>query len=198
MRTWTTCLTLLFAAALCCGEARADTETDRLREALRNSTAQTRSLEDARAASQAKLADAERDKAALKAQIDAGKAEIKKLEKQQREAIEQFNQRLTERDETLEKWKSAYEEAATVARAKDAERAKFESEATAYKASTKSCLAKNGLLMKVGRELLHRYQEVNFGDTLVAREPLIGEQRIRIQNLLQDYNDKLLDQKATP
>jgi len=192
------CLALFLAVATCCGEARADTETDRLREALRNATAQTRALEDARTAAQAKLADAEREKAALKAQVDAAKADVKKLEKQQAEAIDQFNQRLTERDETLEKWKSAYEEAATVARSKDAERAKFEGEATAYKASTKSCLAKNVLLMKVGRELLHRYEEVNFGDMLVAREPLIGEQRIRLQNLLQDYNDKLLDQKATP
>ena len=83
-------------------------------------------LEDARAASQAKLADAEKEKAALKAQIDAGKAAIKKLEKEQREAVEEFNQRLTERDETLEKWKGAYEEAALVARTKDAKRAKFE------------------------------------------------------------------------
>jgi chromosome segregation ATPase len=192
------CLALFLAAALCCGEARADAETDRLRDALRSATAQTRALEDARAASQAKLADAEKEKAALKAQIDAGKAEIKRLEREQREAVEQFNQRLTERDETLEKWKGAYEEAANVARAKDAERAKFEGEATAYKASTKSCLDKNVALMKVGRDLLHRYEEVNFGDMLVAREPLIGEQRIRIQNLLQEYNDKLLDQKATP
>ena len=192
------CLALFVAAAMCCGEARADTETDRLRDALRNATAQTRALEDARAASQAKLADAEREKTVLKAQVDAARADVKKLEKQQAEAIEQFNTRLAERDETLEKWKSAYEEAANVARTKDAERAKFEGEATAYKASTKSCFAKNGLLMKVGRELLHRYEAVNFGDMLVAREPLIGEQRIRIQNLLQDYNDKLLDQKATP
>jgi chromosome segregation ATPase len=191
-------LALALAAASCCGEARADVETDRLREALRSATAQTRALEDARALSQAKLADAEKEKAVLKAQIDAGKAEIKKLEKQQREAVDEFNLRLTERDETLDKWKGAYEDAANVARAKDAERAKFEGEAIAFKASTKSCLAKNGQLMKVGREILQRYQEVNFGDMLVAREPLIGEQRIRIQNLLQDYNDKLLDQKATP
>ena len=49
-----------------------------------------------------------------------------------------FNDRLTERDESLEKWKSAYEEAANVARAKDAERAKFEGEATAFKVSTKA------------------------------------------------------------
>src|SRR5204862_5373823 len=183
---------------LCCGEARADAETDRLRDALRSAIAQTRTLEDGRAALQAKIAEADKEKAALKAQIDAGKAEVKKLEKEQRGAVEQFNQRLTERDESLDKWKAAYEEAANVARAKDAERAKFEGEATAYKASTKSCLAKNGALMKVGRELLHCYQDVNFGDMLVAREPLVGEQRIRIQNLLQDYNDKLLDQKATP
>jgi chromosome segregation ATPase len=191
-------LALLLTAAMCCGEARADAETDRLREALRNAITQTRTLEDARAALQAKLADAEKDRAALKAQVDAARAQTRQLEKEQREAVEQFNQRLTERDETLDKWKSAYEEAANVARTKDAERAKFEGEATAYKASTKNCLDKNVQLMKVGRELLHRYEAVNFGDMLVAREPLLGEQRIRIQNLLQDYNDKLLDQKATP
>ena len=52
--------------------------------------------------------------------------------------------------------------------------------------------------MKVGRELLHRYEDVNFGDMLVAREPMLAEQRIRIQNLLQDYTDELLDQEATP
>jgi chromosome segregation ATPase len=190
-------LALLFVAVCCCGEARADAETDRLREALRNATAQARALEDQQTASRAQLAAAEKDKAALKAQVDAAKAETRRIEKEERDAIDQFNQRLAERDETLEKWKTAYEEAATVARTKDAERAKFEGEATAYKASTKSCLAKNTQLMAVGRELLHRYEAVNFGEMLVAREPMIGEQRIRIQNLLQDYNDKLLDQKAT-
>ena len=41
--------------------------------------------------------------------------ETRQVEKQQREAVEEFNQRLAQRDETLEKWKSAYEEAATVA-----------------------------------------------------------------------------------
>jgi chromosome segregation ATPase len=190
-------LALLFVAVCCCGEARADAETDRLREALRNATAQARALEDQQTASRAQLAAAEKDKAALKAQVDAAKAETRRIEKEERDAIDQFNQRLAERDETLEKWKTAYEEAATVARTKDAERAKFEGEATAYKASTKSCFAKNTQLMAVGRELLHRYEAVNFGEMLVAREPMIGEQRIRIQNLLQDYNDKLLDQKAT-
>jgi chromosome segregation ATPase len=191
-------LALFLAAAICCGEARADTETDRLREALRSVTAQTRALEDARAASQAKLADLEKEKAALKAQIDAAKAEVKKLEKEQREAVEQFNQRLTERDETLEKWKTAYEEAATVARTKDAERAKFEGEASAYKASTKNCVAKNTQLLKVGGELLHQYEQLTVGDMMVAREPMFAARRVEFQNFLQDSKDKILDQKVTP
>src|ERR1700759_5323763 len=92
--------------------AYADSETDRLPEAFRSATAQTRQLEDQRRALQAKVAYGDREKAAPKAQVDAAKAEVRKIEKQQRETIEEFNKRLTERDETLEKWKAAYEEAA--------------------------------------------------------------------------------------
>jgi chromosome segregation ATPase len=189
---------LMAIATLVSSGAFADTDTDRLREALRSATMQTRALEDQRTALQAKLADAERDKAAAKAEIDAAKAQVKKIEKEHREAVDQFNQRLAERDETLEKWKAAYEEAASVARTKDAERAKFESEASAYKASTKSAQAKNGLLIKAGRELLHRYRAVTIGDTIVAHEPVLGLRRVEIQNELQDTNDKFLDQKAIP
>jgi chromosome segregation ATPase len=188
----------LFSTLLASAGAHAQSETDRLRDALRGATSQARALEDQRTVLQAKLADAERDKAAAKAQIDAAKAEVKKVEKEQRAAVDEFNQRLADRDEALEKWKSAYEEAADVARAKDAERAKFEGEATAYKASTKSCVAKNSQLIKAGREILTRYQEVTIGDVIVAHEPVLGQRRVEIQNWLQDSNDKLLDQKAIP
>ena len=177
-------------------EAHADAESDKLRDALRSATAQTRSLEDQRSALQAKVADAEREKAALTSQVAAAKAQVKEVEKTHREAVDEFNQRLEDRNQTLEKWKGAYEEAATVARTKDAERAKFEGEATAYKASTKSCVAKNAQLMKVGRELLRRYEGVSFGDIAVINEPLIGARRVEVQNILQDYDDKLLEQKV--
>jgi chromosome segregation ATPase len=176
----------------------ADSEADRLREALRSATAQVRQLEDQRAALQARVAAADREKAAAKAQVDAAKAEVRQVEKQHREAVDEFNKRLAERDETLEKWKTAYEEAATVARTKDAERAKFEGEANAYKASTKSCVAKNDAMFKAGQELLQRYQSVTIGDIMVAREPMFGLRRVEIQNAIQDTKDKFLDQKAVP
>jgi seryl-tRNA synthetase len=175
----------------------ADSDADRLRDALRAATVQVRQLEDQRAALQAKVADADREKAAAKAQVDAAKAEVRQTEKQYKEAVDEFNKRLAERDESLEKWKTAYEEAATVARTKDAERARFEGEANTYKASTKSCVTKNGAMLKAGQELLGRYQTVTIGDTIVAREPVVGFRRVEIQNVIQDTRDKFLDQKAT-
>jgi chromosome segregation ATPase len=189
---------MLIATSLSSLSAHAQSETDRLREALRSATAQTRQLEDQRTALQAKVADAEREKAAAKVEIDAAKAQVKKIEKEHREAVEEFNRRLAERDETLEKWKAAYEEAATVARTKDAERAKFEGQANVYKANAKSCMTKNDKMFKAGNELLHEYKAVTIGDTLVAREPVLGLRRVEIQNQLQDTRDKFLDQKATP
>jgi len=194
------CINLVVMAIvmLVSGVAFAQSETDRLRDALRSATVQTRALEDQRTALQAKLAEADRDKAAAKAEIDAAKAQVKKIEKEHREAVDEFNQRLADRDQTLDKWKAAYEEAATVARTKDAERAKFEGEATAYKASTQSCVAKNTKLVQAGRELVQRYKAVTIGDAIVAREPVLGLRRVELQNQLQDSYDKFLDQKANP
>jgi chromosome segregation ATPase len=189
---------LILLASIAGGEARADSEADRLREALRGATAQTRALEDQRTTLQAKIADAEREKSAMTAQLNAARARSKELEKAQREAVEEFNQRLEERNQTLEKWKTAYEEAATVARAKDAERARFESEAATFKASTKSCQAKNTELIKASSEILQRYHSLTIGDALLATEPVSGLGRVKAQNFLQDSNDRLLDQKATP
>jgi chromosome segregation ATPase len=178
--------------------ARADAESDRLRDALRGAITQQRALEDQRAALQAKLTEAESARMRLEAQIGTAKAEVKQLAQQHREAVEDFNRRIVEHDQTLEKWKAAYEEAADVARAKDAERAKFEAQAAAHKASVKSCRAKNMELAKVGRELLQHYEAANFADLALASEPLGGVRRVEIQNLLQDYADKILDQKVTP
>jgi NAD+--asparagine ADP-ribosyltransferase len=198
MRFRTLVLALALAAPPLLPAAAADTEADRLREALRGAITQQRALEDQRAALQAKVTEAESARAKLEGQVKAAKADIKQVEKQHREAVEEFNQRLADRDQTLEKWKVAYEEAADVARAKDAERAKFEAQATAFKASLKVCKTKNGELAKIGRELLQHYEATNFADLALASEPLSGVRRVEIQTLLQDYNDKILDQKVTP
>ena len=197
MRYRTICVVLV-AAVLGSTVAHAETETDRLREALRSATGQLRALEDQRTAMQAKLAEADREKANLKLQVDSQKARAAQAEKDYRQAVEDFNARLDERNQALEKWKGAYEEAATVARTKDAERAKFESESKTCTANYKVSTAKNALLTKVGRELMARYEAITIGDMMAAKEPVLALRRVEIQNLLQDYGDKIIEQKVQP
>jgi len=193
------CLSLitLFVVAAC-APALADNETDRLREALRTATAQSRSLEDQRAALQAKATAAEQERDRLKKQNEALRAQIKEAEQSYRQAVKDFNDRLAERDETLEKWKSAYGEAATVARAKDAERTKFQGEATALKASGKACEAKNEQLVKVGSDIIKQYEAMNPMEKIWDHELVFGLKRVEHQNAAQEFRDKILDQKVKP
>ena len=108
----------------------------------------------------------------------------------------EFNDRLEERNQTLEKWKEAYTEAATVARTKETERATLEGETNSLKQSNKLCTTKNQQLVKVGRELLVHYEGVTLGDALLAREPVTGIRRAQIKTLLEDYSEQILEQKA--
>lgn len=178
--------------------AYADQEGDRLREALRSATAQARAAEDQRAALQAKLTAAEQERDRLRRQNEAYRAQVKEAEQAYRQAVKDFNERLTERDDSLEKWKVAYGEAAGVARAKDAERAKFEAEATAFKASTKACEAKNVQLVRMANEVVTKYEAMDPFEKVLDHDPVFGLKRVEHQNAAQDLRDKILEQKAKP
>lgn len=178
--------------------ARADQEGDRLREALRTATAQARAAEDQRAALQAKLTSTEQERDRLRKQNEAYRAQVKEAEQAYRQAVKDFNERLAERDDSLEKWKTAYGEAASVARAKDAERAKFEAEATALKASTKALEAKNVRLGKIADEVVTKYEAMDPFEKVLDHDPVFGLKRVEHQNTAQDFRDKILEQKAKP
>jgi chromosome segregation ATPase len=189
---------IIASAVVLSSTAHAQSETDRLREALRTTTGQLRQLEDQRAALQARATAAEQDRDRLRKQNETLRAQVKEAEQSYRQAVKDFNDRIAERDEALEKWKSAYAEAATVARAKDAERAKFESEAAALKTSNKACEAKNTQLVKVGNEIVTQYEAMNPFEKILDHEPAFGLKRVDHQNAAQDFRDKVLDQKVKP
>jgi chromosome segregation ATPase len=193
-------LALLLALMMATAPALAadGTEVDRLRDALRAAIAQARSLDDQRVTLQVQLAEASKQRDALKRDVDAAKAAVKKSQAELRQAVSDFNDRLEERNQTLDKWKAAYDDAANVAREKDAERAKFEAEAASFKASTKSCEAKNGALVKVGLDMLDGYRNLDPGKLFAIQEPLIGIGKVGHENQTQDFLDRILDQKAKP
>jgi hypothetical protein len=53
-------------------------------------------------------------------------------------------------------------------------------------------------MFKVGSEILTRFEKFGLGTAITAREPFIGLTRVKLQNLMQDYADKLADQKIKP
>lgn len=176
--------------------AMAQSESDRLRDAVRTMTGQLRALEDQRAQTQARLAQVEREKTQALQAAERLRGQLKDTQKALQDTADEANRRLAARDETLEKWKAAYEEAATVARDKDALRAKFELEAMNFKARSKSCEAKNLNLLKVNADILEAYREMTPLDQMIIREPLIGIGRVPHQNKVQDLKDRILDQDA--
>ncbi len=178
--------------------AHADQESDRLREALRSATAQTRALEDQRAALQARAIAAEQERDRLKKQNETFRAQVKEAEQAYRRAVKDFNDRISERDEALEKWKGAYGEAASVARTKDAERTRFEGEATALKASMKACTTKNVNLARTADEIVTKYEAMNPLEKVLDHDPVFGLKRVEHQNAAQDYRDKIIEQKVNP
>ncbi|TCU76720.1 hypothetical protein EDE08_102258 [Bradyrhizobium sp. R2.2-H] len=189
---------ILLLVAVAGTAAHADQESDRLREALRSATAQARTAEDQRAAVQAKLTAAEQERDRLRKQNEAYRAQVKEAEQAYRQAVKDFNERIAERDDSLEKWKAAYGEAASVARTKDAERAKFEGEATTWKASAKACEAKNVTLVKIADDVVKQYERMDPLEKVLDRDPVFGLKRVEHQNAAQDFRDKIIEQKAKP
>lgn len=58
--------------------------------------------------------------------------------------------------------------------------------------------AKNTTMYQIGVEILDRYEKFGLGDALTAREPFIGKTRVKFQNLVQEFQDKLTEQRIKP
>ena len=61
-----------------------------------------------------------------------------------------------------------------------------------------SLQAKNVGLFLVANEILSRYGDFSFGSALKNKEPFVGSTRARLETLVQDYRDKILDQRDVP
>lgn len=179
------------------GNARADDA--RLKETLRNLTLRLRSSETERNNLLSDKVQFEQEKKTLTAKVDAltkqaaaDKAEIDTLTSK---AGDQEKE-LLETKESLTKWKTAYEQLVATAQKSEAARVKLAGESIVLKRKLEDRERKNAQLFKLGNEILTRYEKFGLGDALAAREPFTGLTRVKLENLVQDYQDKIADQKV--
>jgi len=208
--------TLLFAVAMAASfsfnllhaqDAPSSTET-RLREALRDTTLQLRDAQNQAVTVQAAKDQADKDNADLKAKVDALTAQLAAQTKQSADdkavsdkSLADSNAQVTDLtgqvarlNQSLTEWKNAYNQTTQLATATEAARAKLAVEAALLQRTVDDRELKNLELYKTGSEILTRYEKFGLGDAIGAKEPFVGLSRVKLENLVQDYKSKLLNQ----
>ena len=191
-------------AALMAGTAaRADDAdpVEKLKAALRNVTSELRAEQDQNAALSAKQVQNARDIANLTAERDAVRKKSDELQKQSETADDQAKSAAAELARTqaaLDQWKDAYQKAAETARARDAAAKSFETQANDLTHRVSTCEAKNVELYALGTDILSKLDSDDFADNLLRHEPFTGLSRVKLDNIVQDYKDKLRDQRLKP
>ncbi len=189
-----------------------DTLESRLRQALRQNAQQLQDAQGQLAAAQAAQAQSDQDKAALQSKLDAANAQVAALSKQDADdkaaaasAASDLNAKIADLSAQLDKYKAAVEawqkddkDNAQLAALKEHARAQLAAQSLVLQRLLDERERENLALYKLGTEILTRYQNFGLGDALAAKEPFIGTSRVKLQTLIQDYHDKLLDSVVTP
>ena len=186
-------------------------DSARLREALKNLTLQLRTAQGETATAQAAAIAAEQKASALETKVTDLEKRNDSLAKQanadktdSEKTIATLSNKLADRDKRLadyiaaiDKWKVGYESVAGIARTKDAESAKLGSEVAALKRTVSDRERKNLALFTLSNEILDRYRDYALGKSLAAKEPFIGNARVKVENLVDGYRDKIIDHRLS-
>lgn len=177
----------------------------RMREALRNTMLQLRDAQNQIAVLQAAQTEAEEKKKELAGQVEvltrqsaADKDALRKSEEDLGTKVAEQIVEISRLQGSLDKWKVAYKEAVDAARAKEEQRARLASAGAVLQNRVDDQQARNAEMYKVAREILARYEKFGLGEAFLAREPFTGIARAKLDSLVQDYRDKLADQKIGP
>jgi chromosome segregation ATPase len=117
----------------------------------------------------------------------AADAERKSLAEKLRQAREQNDQATAE---------LARQQEALAARAKEI--SSLQASGRQGAAALATCEEKNGALAVVATELMDKYRDVGFWDALRRREPFTRVRRVQVENLLEDYRDRVEASRIAP
>ena len=87
-------------------------------------------------------------------------------------------------------------QAKTEKSAADADHARLTSQIVVLQHQLDDAITRNLALYNLGNDILTRYEHFGLGDALAAKEPFIGITRVKLENFVQDYQDKLTAQKV--
>ncbi|WP_313624342.1 DNA repair protein [Achromobacter sp.] len=185
--------------------AQAESMEERLRAQLRTTTQQLSQLqgEQAQVNAAKSAAEAQRDAAlkeleTLRAQLAQARGQADKLAGQQEAVVESAQAQVAATQAQLGKFKGAYDELLTLARAKESERQALAKHLAQRDEEVKVCVARNRDMYDAGKEILNAYERISTGDILALKQPFAGKARVKFEEQAQAYGDKLYDAQVPP
>ena len=171
----------------------------RSQQAMRNMTTRLRAAETERDNLLAAKAQSDQEKKTLTERLDA----LTKQATADSQALAASKTQLTEREtenarlqDSLQKLQQTQTHAVEIAQKAENERAKLAGQVIDLQRKLADRESKNLALFKLANEILKRYEHFGLGDALAAKEPFTGIARVKLENLVQDYQDKLADQRV--
>jgi septal ring factor EnvC (AmiA/AmiB activator) len=184
---------------------QASSPEEKLRGMLRSTMLQLRETQNQLAALQTAKAESDKEKQGLSDRLDALTKQSADDKAMSAKTIADLNTKITDQNtqlaqykDALEKWQQGYKQAADLATTKEAQRAKLASQVIVLQRRVEDDERKNAELYGLGKEILNRYEKFGLGTALTAREPFVGVTRVKLENLVQEYSDKLTDQQIKP
>jgi len=182
-----------FLPLLAISPASAQSLEDRLRDQLRSTLNELHELQDQQASLQAQKAAAEHQRDALKAELAKAQAQLARAN-ESAGAKAQVQALAGE----LAHYKAATQQANGTAQAAQADRDKLQALVADAQRKLGTCEGKNAKLLKLGNEILDAYQQFDVGEAIAANEPFISIHRVELENMAQDFDDRLHDNRFDP
>lgn len=173
----------------------------KMRETIRNTMMQLRDANAKLATAQTAQAEAEEKNKELQGQLEELTKKSSAEKKAATQTIDDLQTKLAASElqvnhlaESLGKWKLGYAKLADYAKATEGKRAELASKIILLDRRIADQQVKNAEMYRLGNEVLDRYAQFGLGTAISAREPFVGITKVKFQNLVQDYQNKLTDQ----
>jgi len=206
-RNLATFITAMLVMAFTTGSLKAADQPNpaevRMREALRNTMISLRTAQNDNAVLQAAKSELESKNKGLDAQVKQLTKNIADDKDAAEKTITNLNTKLSEQageiaklKESLAQTQAKLNEMTALAQNKETERARLAADVIVLNRTVADQKTKNAEMYKLGKEILLRYERFGLGDVIGAKEPFVGTQRVKLETYVQDFQDKLTDQKV--
>jgi chromosome segregation ATPase len=187
------------------GSAQAQSLEDRLRSQLVATTTQLQQAQAAQASLQADKAAAEKARDALKARLATTEAQLRAAKRappvaqpatdQQAAQLQQLTKANSEATTQLSDARTQVEQLGRELTALRAEHDRLDATAQAGVASLTACKAKNAQAIAVAKDILAAYDRASVLGVAMRKEPFTRLKRVQIEQLEQDFGDRIYDSR---